>query len=234
MDKIQYLEDKLDERLTHFQTVQMEHGMTLSKISNEVGLKEPKILAVKDATRSMPPKQTLDRLLKPSATDILLESESKSGDGMQPLDSNDPPGQSYVEREDGELSIPVEHTTAAHKLLSWPSIRNLLYPREYDEDYVMKLEEQRGLIRVYGRGEGDDTSEDRTSPTPLTSSNSSSGWDDSHAHRASPSSPWTQSSHPSGFPQKLRDKGVDEFGTLWADPDTIRRYHRSYLEHIQE
>lgn len=185
LDKIQYLEDKLDERLTHFQTVQMEHGMTLSKISNEVGLKEPKILAVKDATRSMPPKQTLDRLLKPSATDILLESESKSGDGMQPLDSNDPPGQSYVEREDGELSIPVEHTTAAHKLLSWPSIRNLLYPREYDEDYVMKLEEQRGLIRVYGRGEGDDTSEDRTSPTPLTSSNSSSGWDDSHAHRAS-------------------------------------------------
>ncbi|KAH1323326.1 hypothetical protein KXX47_000814 [Aspergillus fumigatus] len=234
LDKIQYLEDKLDERLTHFQTVQMEHGMTLSKISNEVGLKEPKILAVKDATRSMPPKQTLDRLLKPSATDILLESESKSGDGMQPLDSNDPPGQSYVEREDGELSIPVEHTTAAHKLLSWPSIRNLLYPREYDEDYVMKLEEQRGLIRVYGRGEGDDTSEDRTSPTPLTSSNSSSGWDDSHAHRASPSSPWTQSSHPSGFPQKLRDKGVDEFGTLWADPDTIRRYHRSYLEHIHK
>lgn len=75
------------------------------RISNEVGLKEPKILAVKDATRSMPPKQTLDRLLKPSATDILLESESKSGDGMQPLDSNDPPGQSYVEREDGTCSI---------------------------------------------------------------------------------------------------------------------------------
>jgi hypothetical protein len=232
LDKIQYLEDKLDERLTHFQTVQIEHGMQLDKISNEVGLKELKILAVKDTTRSMPPKQTLDRLLKPSAADLLLESESKNGEGMQQLDSNDPPGHSYVEREDGELSIPVEHTTAAHKLLSWPSIRNLLYPREYDEDYVMKLEEQRGLIRVYGRGEGDDTSEDRMSPTPLTSSNSSSRWEDTHAHRASPSSPWTQRAHPSGFPQKLRDKGVGEFGTLLADPDTIRRYHCSYLKHI--
>ncbi|KAH1862619.1 hypothetical protein KXW95_002834 [Aspergillus fumigatus] len=103
--------------------------------------------------------------------------------------------------------MPIEHTTAAHKLLSWPSVRNLLYPREYDKDYVMKLKEQHGLIRIYGCGEGDDMS---------------------------PSSPWAQSAHPSGFPQKLQDKGVDEFGTLCADPDTIRRYHRSYLEHIHK
>ncbi|KAF7115349.1 hypothetical protein CNMCM5793_002165 [Aspergillus hiratsukae] len=231
LDKIQYLEDKLDERMTHFQAVQMEHGVTLSKISTEVGVKESKMLAAKDTARSMQPKQT-DRLLKPSAADPLLESESKNGEGMQQLDPNEPAGQSYVEREDGELSIPVEHTTAAHKLLSWPSIKNLLYPREYDEDYVMRKEEQRGLIRVYGRGEGHDTSEDRMSPTPLTSSNSSSGWDDTH--QASPSSPWTQSAHPSGFPQKLEDRGVDEFGTLWADPDTLRRYHHSYLEHMHK
>lgn len=224
----------LDERLIHFQTVQIQHEMTLSKISNEVGVKEPKMLAVKDAARSMPPKQTLDGLVKSNAAVLLLESNSKNGAGMQQLDSNEPPGQSYLEREDGELSMPVEHTTAAHKLLSWPSVRNLLYPREYDEDYVMKLEEQRGLIRIYGRGEGDDMCEDRMSPTPLSNPNSSSGWEDSHAHRAAPSSPWAQSAHPSGFPQKLRDKGVDEFGTLCADPDTIRRYHRSYLEHIHK
>jgi hypothetical protein len=218
LDKIQYLEDKLDERLTHFQAVQMEHGVTLDKISHEVGVTEPEILAVKDTARSMQPKQT-DRLLKPSAADPLLELESKNGEGMQQLDPNEPAGQSYVERKDGELSIPVEHTTAAHKLLSWPSIKNLLYPREYDEDYVMRKEEKRGVIRLYGRGEGDGTSEDRMLPTPSSSPNSS---------------PWTQSTHPSGFPQKLQDKGVDESGTLWADPDTIRRYHHSYLEHIHK
>ncbi|KAH1445851.1 hypothetical protein KXV31_006326, partial [Aspergillus fumigatus] len=156
LDKIQCLEDKLDERLTHFQTVQTEQGTQLSMISNEVGMKETKMLAVKDAAQSLPPKQTLDGLVESNAAVFLLESKSKNGAGMQQLDSDEPPGQSYLEREDGELSMPVEHTTAAHKLLSWPSIRNLLYPREYDEDYVMKLEEQRGLIRIYGRGEGDD------------------------------------------------------------------------------
>jgi hypothetical protein len=190
------------------------------------------MLAVKDATRSMSP--TLDGLVKTNAAVLLLKSEPKSGERMQQLDLDEPPGRTYLGKQDGELSMPVEHTTAAHKLLSWPSIKNLLYPRQYDEDYVMKLEEQRGLIRVYGRGEGDDTSEDRMLPTQLSSSYSSSGWEEAHAHRASPSSPGTQSAHPSGFPQKLRDKGVDELGTLWADPDTIRRYHRSYLEHIHK
>jgi hypothetical protein len=182
LDKIQYLEDKIEERLTHLQTVQMEHGMTLSKISNEVGLKQPKILAVRNFSRSIPSKQTLNRLLKPKGAALLLESELKNGEGMQLLDLDEPPGQSYVERVDGGLSMPVEHSTAAHKLLSWPSIRNLLYPREYDEDYVMKLEEQHGLIRAYGRGEGDDTSEDCTSPILLTSSNSSSECDDNYNH----------------------------------------------------
>ncbi|KAG2001016.1 hypothetical protein GB937_010596 [Aspergillus fischeri] len=170
----------------------------------------------------MPPTQTLARLQKPKAADPLLKSESKNGEGMQQLDSDEPPGQSDLERQDSELSMPVEHTTATHKLLSWPLIRNLLYPRDYDKDYVMKLEEQRGLIRVYGHGEGDDISEDCILPTPLSSSNSSSG------------SPWTQSAYPSSFPQKLPDKGVDEFGTLWADLDTIHHYHHSYLEHIHK
>ncbi|KAF4207298.1 hypothetical protein CNMCM8927_003572 [Aspergillus lentulus] len=234
LDKIQYLEDKLDERLTHFQTVQTEHGITLREISNKVGSKEPKILAVRNSTQSISPKQTHLRSLKPSAANLLVESKSMNGEGMPQFDLNDSPGQSYVERVDGGLSMPVEHSTAAHKLLSWPSIRNLLYPSEYDEDYVMKLEEQHGLIRAYGRGEGDGMSKDCTSPISLTSSNSSSECDDTYTHRASPSSPWTQSSQPSGFPQKLQDKGVDELGTLWANTDTIRRYHRSYLEHIHK
>ncbi|EAW06308.1 putative C6 finger domain protein [Aspergillus clavatus NRRL 1] len=220
LDKIQLLEDKLDERLTHFQTVQIEHGIQLSRFYNEVGLK--------DTSRSVAPKPSLDRLLKPNTTDLV--EEPKSGEAADP---NDPSSnQSFVEREDGELSIPVEHTTAAHKLLSWPSIKNLLYPREYDEDYVMRLEEQRGMIRVYGRGEGDDSSETLIASAPLTSTSSGSGWDGTPIPRASPSSPWTQHSQPPAFQQKLQDKGVDEFGILWADPDAIRLYHRSYLEHI--
>jgi hypothetical protein len=148
---------------------------------------------------------------------------------MRLLDLNEYPGQSYMEREDGELSIPAEYTTAAHKLLSWPSIRDLLYPRE---DYLMKLEEQRGLICVYSGGEGDDTIEDRISPAMLPSLNSSSECDDTHADQASPGNLWAYSAHRSGFPRKLEERGVDKPGILWANPDTIRRYHRSYLKHI--
>lgn len=62
------------------------------------------------------------------------------------------------------LSIPVEHTTAAHKLLMWPSIKRLL-SFEYDEDYVMRLEEERGLISIYGQGEISYTADDTQLPT---------------------------------------------------------------------
>ncbi|KAI9836789.1 MAG: hypothetical protein M1819_000954 [Sarea resinae] len=53
-----------------------------------------------------------------------------------------------------ELSIPIEHTTAAQKLLSWDSIRKLTLSVRINEAYVMDLEKSRGLIRLYGRGEG--------------------------------------------------------------------------------
>lgn len=65
---------------------------------------------------------------------------------------------------EGELSIPVEHTTAAHKLLMWPSIKRLLHPETYDEDYVMRLEEERGLISIYGQGEISYTADDSQLP----------------------------------------------------------------------
>ncbi|KAG0131492.1 hypothetical protein HOY82DRAFT_608088 [Tuber indicum] len=60
--------------------------------------------------------------------------------------------------EDEQLTIPVQHTTAAHKLMWWPSIRKNI-DEEFlaNEGYVMKKEEKRGPLRVYGRGEGFDS-----------------------------------------------------------------------------
>jgi hypothetical protein len=134
--------------------------------------------------------------------------------------------------EDGELSIPVEHTTAAHKLLLWPSIRNLLRPREYDEDYVMKLEEQRGLIRVYGRGEGDESSEDNSLSAAPTSLSTSSDKHQPYYVAASPNGPWDVGANQ---PQvKLANKGLDENGILTADADAVRRYHKSFMTHMHQ
>jgi hypothetical protein len=61
---------------------------------------------------------------------------------------------------EGEFSTPVEHTTATHKLLMWPSIKRFITPLECDEVYVMRMEEERGPISIYRQGEistGDDT-----------------------------------------------------------------------------
>jgi hypothetical protein len=46
----------------------------------------------------------------------------------------------------------------------------------------MKLEEQCGLIRIYGCSEGDDMGEDYISLILLLNPNSSSRWEDSYAN----------------------------------------------------
>ncbi|KAF9882528.1 hypothetical protein FE257_008171, partial [Aspergillus nanangensis] len=146
-----------------------------------------------------------------------LETPSAIADQQDP---NQVPGtdQQLVTGEDGELSIPVEHTTAAHKLLMWPSIRSLLQPKEYDDDYVMKLEEERGLIRCYGRGEGDNTSGDKPSPVPPATP--SPAVEEAYPQHASPNGPWGGINQPQS---KLEDIGLDDAGRLTSTPEAIRR-----------
>lgn len=56
--------------------------------------------------------------------------------------------------EDAQLTIPYQHTTAAHKLLWWPSIRKLVDPELLKhESYVIDEEQNRGTLKIYGRGE---------------------------------------------------------------------------------
>ncbi|KAE8145200.1 hypothetical protein BDV25DRAFT_133996 [Aspergillus avenaceus] len=231
LDKIQQLEDYVRERFDRLDTFQTEHVNSFDKVLGRFDSKS--------ASKKEPRKQTVQQLFKKDFLEILQEPKAKDEtvaaiqeQVLEPTEVT-PTEQVVQPGEDGDLSIPVEHTTAAHKLLLWPSIRRLLYPKEYDEDYVMKLEEQRGLIRVYGRGEGDETSEDNSLSAPPM--NLSTNFDGSHTQSqsaASPAGPWGVGVNP---PQpKLADKGLDENGMLTADADTVRRYHKSYLEHMHQ
>ncbi|THC89533.1 hypothetical protein EYZ11_011022 [Aspergillus tanneri] len=239
LDKLQLVQDWLDEKVSNLHKVQVDHGnylaqqgLQLKQIAESVTLK-PKAKLTHE-----PHKQSVQRLLKQDNFDPLQDSKTKDENipvtAGQELNPDEPatipaPGEETLEPgEDGELSIPVEHTTAAHKLLMWPSIRRLLLPKEYDEDYVMKLEEKRGLIRVYGRGEGDDTSDDVGMPTASVTPNP--GPDDNYTHTSSPNGPWGVGA--ASTQQKLLDNGLDESGTLTTDAETVRRYHQSYMEHI--
>lgn len=130
---------------------------------------------------------------------------------------------------EGELSIPVEHTTAAHKLLMWPSIKRLLHPHDYDEDYVMRLEEERGLISVYGQGEISYTADDTQLPSPPSTRDGvgvSVSFDETRFEGESrvQTSPSSQDS----------DAEIDRFGLLNLDGRTARRYYQSYLERMHK
>ena len=62
----------------------------------------------------------------------------------------------------GELAIPTNHTTGAGHLLNWPCINAMVQRvlnREslrFPAEFPIREEEQRGILRVYGRGEGRD------------------------------------------------------------------------------
>ena len=133
-----------------------------------------------------------------------------------PVDVDLTDGSPDDDKDDGELSIPIDHSTAAHKLLRWPSIRNLLDPRECDEDYVMQLEMNRGLIRAFGSGEGFGRADDR----------------DLDPHGASKDSVLPDG--PSTSPRKQSIAGITEGGVLATDAETVRRYTLSYLEHMHK
>ncbi|EEH07746.1 C6 zinc finger domain-containing protein [Histoplasma capsulatum G186AR] len=131
----------------------------------------------------------------------------------------------------GELSIPIEHTTAAHKLLLWPSIQKLL-PERIDADYVMQLEENRGPLRLYGRGEGDDSSADSpvTSPTTLepdptiVALGRANAWGSGFGF---PSGPDTNR-----FSMQQHPGGLTPYGTLNVDAETVQAYYHSYLDNM--
>lgn len=141
----------------------------------------------------------------------------------------------------GELSIPIEHTTAAQKLLRWPSIQELFSrnPTSYNENYVMELEETRGLLRVYGRGEGADLG-DGGQPGPASPAPSATSVK-SEDHAFSPSTPpeglWgTGFASPSSLDTKrsLHEGigGLNPEGTLKIDPQTCVGLLKSYMDNL--
>lgn len=239
----------MEERMTQLQSIQVEQGSQLSRIlAAEAKAKEARAIPPKDPVRPASQKQAAaaDPMLKPDVPDILRDQETKEESTSfvvgQKIDAAEGMEEGLKDEDDGELSIPVEHTTAAHKLLMWPSIKSLLYPKEYDEDYVMKLEEGRGLIRVYGRGEGDDTSEgiqpgqQQPSSMPNISAHSTPNWDESYPPAGSPSGGTWGAPTPAtpATPVKTVEHGIEESGLFTTDPDTVRRLHLSYMDNLHK
>ncbi|KAF5855048.1 hypothetical protein ETB97_010200 [Aspergillus alliaceus] len=228
LDRLQTFQDTILDRFDHLDQLNTEHGNNfgalLAKIETRSAHKGPQ----KPGVPQLVKKISLDMLQDPKAKD---ENIAITQEQIQEL-TEATTEQVIPSGKDSKLLIPVEHTTAAHKLLLLPSIQNLLLPREYDKDYIMKLKEQRGLIYIYGCGEGDESSKDNIlSAAPLSLSTSS----DKHQPyytAASPSGPWNMDTNQ---PQvELANKGLDKNSIFTADADTVHCYHKSFMTHIHQ
>lgn len=156
---------------------------------------------------------------------------------------NDPFMQSYnaTQKETGmeiEPAPVVEPKTrgpmGASDLLMWPPIRDLV-PRNIPVSYVMDGEMERGLLRLYGCGEGEDNADGHNpTPSPIDSS-LSHGLDDDPTD-SSPSGVWGTGQLPQRDPthQPAYDHagGVSPQGDLLLDRHVVDACVRSYLERM--
>ncbi|KAI9758858.1 MAG: hypothetical protein M1840_003741 [Geoglossum simile] len=153
------------------------------------------------------------------SSDIATDEQDKDSEGL------------------GELSIPMEHTTAAHKLLRWPSIKAFISKITDNEDYVMEAEENRGLLRLYGGGEGIDRG-DEGRLRESTDAGSPDADDGSLGVSTSPTEPLWGTGLTTGDNVEVRRKdahrvgGLNADGTLRLDSSAVTQLVKSYFQNI--
>lgn len=241
MEKLEQIQDNIEEVLK----VHSEKLETL--FSQQRNSQPPRKVARTSAAQKSPGSDTISqererRFVTDQTTSLkprydASTSFSSTHQGDEEADDDGAHGNKpLTEQDDGELSIPIEHTTAAHKLLLWPSIQKLLGGK-WGDDYVMTLEEKRGLIRVYGQGEGDDRSDSARGPdSPMTDSPNSQA-DNDPSQAFSPGALWGTVLTPyAGIerPKSPRAQvgGLNAMGYLNTDANIVHQYHQSYMNNM--
>jgi hypothetical protein len=149
------------------------------------------------------------------------ESEEEAGEPVNP----------------GESSIPVNHTTGAARLLNVPPIRFLAEgafssSKIKDEKYPMVQEERRGLLRLYGRGEGTERLPGYDKD-PLTDHGSDTTTpSDTSSDSPSPAGEWGQIGGPSLSGDHIRRGSIGYEGLPDLDRNTVLELVESYKRHI--
>ena len=141
--------------------------------------------------------------------------------------------------EDEELTIPVQHTTAAHKLLWWPSIRSLIDEvHAENEGYIMQAEEGRGNLRIWGRGENAgsgemfDEGEDPEAAWGVAWYGLEGEWMDPGGGGFSRDAVIDDDEVGGLRNHGVGSSGLTPDGALKLDPDTVFLYLDSYLSNI--
>ncbi|RMZ86096.1 hypothetical protein DV737_g75, partial [Chaetothyriales sp. CBS 132003] len=137
-----------------------------------------------------------------------------------------------------EFSMPLEHTTGVHNLMEWPSIRALIPPNQ-STTYVMDTEASRGILRLYGCGEGEDRGDGHEgAPSPAQSASSESRRTDDETSSLSSQSVWGNGQllvQPLiSENQTARDHpgGLSPNGGLMLDSQAVDKYFRAYMDNM--
>jgi hypothetical protein len=134
-----------------------------------------------------------------------------------------------------DTPMPAKHTTAAQNLLEWPSIKALI-PKGTTPSYVMDEETNRGLLRLYGCGEGEDKNDGHEGAPSPAHSNSSEGRrmdDDS----SSPNGVWGSGQFHvplTNSNTNARDHpgGLSPTGGLMLESEAVDKYFRNFMENM--
>lgn len=147
-----------------------------------------------------------------------------------------------------EIALPSDHSMAAHQLLEiWPSMQPFYTSTGVvDANYPMENEERRGLLRIYGRGQGAESEN-----TPPVGSPEDSSHSDEYRTPSPQEGLWgtglatalppmkMRRSHPStpgGSYHDVFTKGnpgrLNPDGSFELDVKTVRGLHNSYLRNM--
>ncbi|PVH80637.1 hypothetical protein DL98DRAFT_548976 [Cadophora sp. DSE1049] len=180
----------------------------------------------------------------------LLSNESPYGStpSQQRAPDGFPPQAGEISEEEEESgnpgpskppSIPVNHTTGAARLLNVPAIRALCQgamdsSKIRNEKYPILQEEKRGLLRLFGRGEGYEPPPGYDKD-PLGDHGADSTPGDSHSDVSSPAGEeWGQLGGltPPGHQPDFVRGGIDANGMPDLSRETVLDLVNSYMTHI--
>lgn len=169
MEKLELILRRLDGHEQKLEKLQQSLHMSHSdqKTANSVSsLSTPHSVLLQD------PVYESKEMSQSSPADLSHQRQRHDRQSSQPVASS--------EARSGELTIPLRHSTYAHKLLEWPAIARYLKKFGFNERYVNDSEQRRPVTRPYGRGAGEEKSDLSKGPSsPADSASSRSDDQDS-------------------------------------------------------
>ncbi|KAJ5525848.1 hypothetical protein N7494_012498 [Penicillium frequentans] len=127
---------------------------------------------------------------------------------------------------DTATSVKWRHTPAAHKLVMWPSIKILLHPHEYNQDYLMRSERQRKPTYTSDLRDVSFLAEDTILSTSSLAHGGAGGRSKSIPNE-------TSIVHAEALTIDSCIE-IDQSGVFKLSEKTSRRYYQSYLDHVHK